>query len=106
MNRKTFAALTLTIAAAGFAAPAVAHASSDDAWTAFRADVEAACLKAAEPLFTSATARVDPFGSPSYGLALLTGKVKGADSEATAICVYDKQSKAAEIGGELPPPAE
>jgi hypothetical protein len=102
MNRKTFAALT--IAAAACAMPGGVHASSDDAWTAFRADVEVACLKAAEPLLASATARVDPFGSQSYGLALVTGKAKGADSEATAICVYDKQSKTVEIGGELPQP--
>jgi hypothetical protein len=102
MNRTTVAALMLTLT--GFAMPPVVHASSDDAWTTFRADVEAACLKAAEPLFASATARVDPFGSESYGLALLAGKAKGADSDVMAICVYDKQSKAVEIGGELPPP--
>jgi hypothetical protein len=79
-----------------------ANASSDDAWAAFRADVEAACLKAAEPLFQSAAAVVDPFGSKSYGLALIKGKAKGADTEIAAICVYDKKTKAAEIGGELP----
>ena len=80
----------------------VAHASSDDAWAAFRADVETACLKAAEPLFQSAAAIVDPFGSESYGLALIKGKAKGAETEISAICVYDKKTKAAEIGGELP----
>ena len=79
-----------------------ANASSDDAWAAFRADVEAACLKAAEPLFQSATAVVDPFGSESYGLALVKGKAKGAETEISAICVYDKKTRAVEIGGELP----
>jgi hypothetical protein len=102
MDRRTLTVLTIA-AAAVMVAPG-ARASSDDAWAAFRADVETACLKAAEPLFASATARVDPFGSQSYGLALVTGKAKGADSEATAICVYDKQSKTVEIGGELPQP--
>jgi hypothetical protein len=101
MDRRTLT--VLTIAAAAVMGSPGAHASSDDAWAAFRADVETACLKAAEPLFASATARVDPFGSQSYGLALVTGKAKGADSEATAICVYDKQAKTVEIGGELPP---
>jgi hypothetical protein len=102
MDRRTLTVLTI-VAAAVMVSPG-ARASSDDAWAAFRADVEAACLKTAEPLFASAAARVDPFGSQSYGLALVTGKAKGADSEATAICVYDKQVKTVEIGGELPPP--
>jgi hypothetical protein len=81
---------------------ASAYAASDDAWEAFRKDVEAACLAAAEPTFETAVATVDPFGSESYGLALISGKAKGADSEIAAICVYDKKSKAVEIGGELP----
>lgn len=79
-----------------------ALASSDDAWEAFRKDVETACLAAAEPLIARPAARVDPFGSESYGLALVTGPAKGADVEIAAICVYDKKTKAVEIGGELP----
>jgi hypothetical protein len=79
-----------------------AGASSDDAWETFRKDVEAACLKAAEPQFQTAVATVDPFGSTSYGLALIRGKAKGADTEIAAICVYDKKAKTVEIGGELP----
>ena len=73
----------LSIAAlAALASPALA--SSDDAWAEFEKDVAGACLKAAEPMFESATARVDPFGSESYGLALLSGKAKGADAEIAA----------------------
>ena len=79
-----------------------AMAASDDAWEAFRTDVETKCLAAAEPLFATAAATVDPFGSESYGLALITGTAKGADAEISAICVYDKQAKTVEIGGELP----
>ena len=80
-----------------------AFAASEDAWETFRADVEAKCLAAAEPLFETAAATVDPFGSESYGLALVRGKAKGAaDAEIAAICVYDKQAKTVEIGGELP----
>ncbi len=92
----------LTLAGvATMAAPALA--SSDDAWEAFRKDVAAECLKAAEPLFASAEATVDPFGSTSYGLAVIHGTAKGtADSEISAICVYDKKTKTVEIGGELP----
>ena len=81
-----------------------ALAASEDAWEAFRADVAAKCLTAAGPLFETATATVDPFGSESYGLALVTGPAKGATATTvSAICVYDKQAKTVEIGGELPP---
>jgi len=81
-----------------------AFASSDDAWDAIRADVAAKCLAAAAPLFETAKATVDPFGSESYGLALIRGTAKGpSETRITAICVYDKKTKAVEIGGELPP---
>lgn len=79
-----------------------AAASSDDAWQAFAEDVRAACVKASEPLMDAPVALVDPHGSESYGLALLTGKAKGAEDDISAICVYDKQTKKTEIGGELP----
>src|SRR5262245_38780644 len=90
--------------ALAFASLLPALGASDDAWEQLRADVEAACLAAAAPMFESAAALVDPFGSESYGLALVTGKAKGADAEIAAICVYDKKTKAVEIGGELPAP--
>jgi hypothetical protein len=90
----------LAVAMTACAMPA--WAASDDAWQQFQNDVEAACLEAAAPMFETASARVDPFGSESYGLALVTGKAKGADVEIASICVYDKQTKAVEIGGELP----
>lgn len=83
-------------------ASAPALAASEDAWTTFRGEVEAACLALAEPLFETAAATVDPFGTESYGLALLRGKARGADAEIAAICIYDKATRQAEIGGELP----
>ena len=89
------------VALGGFMLPAMA--ASPDAWEAFREEVKAACLKAAKPLFETAAADIDPFGSESYGLALVHGKAKGADTEIKAICVFDKKSKKVEIGGELPP---
>jgi hypothetical protein len=79
-----------------------ALASSPDAWDAFRQEVAAACIAAAAPLIENAAADVDPFGSESYGLALVYGKAKGSDSEVQAICVFDKKTKAVELGGELP----
>ena len=102
-GRVTMVTLLCAAAATGVAATVFpALASSDDAWAAFRADVEAACLKAAETMFQSPAAIVDPFGSESFGLALIKGRAKGADTEIRAICVYDKKTKAVEIGGELP----
>jgi hypothetical protein len=79
-----------------------ALASSPDAWDAFRQEVAAACIAAAAPLMENAAADVDPFGSESYGLALVHGKAKGSDSEIRLICVFDKKTKAVELGGELP----
>src|SRR5690606_29151592 len=59
------------LAVAGVAVVAMpGRAATEAEWEAFRADVEAKCLAAAEPLFETAEAIVDPFGSPSYGLAL------------------------------------
>lgn len=82
-------------------APA-ANAATPEAWNEFQAAVAAACLEKADRLFETADATVDPFGSESYGLALIRGKARGADAEVAAICVYDKRTKVAEIGGELP----
>jgi hypothetical protein len=94
----------VVVAFAGLvAAASPGMASAPDAWAAFREEVMAACLEAAKPLFETAVADVDPFGSQSYGLALVHGKAKGADAEIKAICVFDKKSKKAEIGGELTP---
>lgn len=77
-----------------------AHASSDMAWQQFAADVEAKCRKAAVTI-EKPVATVDSFGSEHYGLALLTGKPKGAKGVIAQICVYDKQKKTVEIGSEL-----
>jgi hypothetical protein len=86
----------------GLALATAALSASPDAWDAFRKEVAAACIAAAAPLIDNAAADVDPFGSESYGLALLHGKAKGAESDIRAICVFDKATKAVEIGGELP----
>jgi hypothetical protein len=77
-----------------------AHASSDDAWAEFAAEVEEACLAATASVLPEANAVVDPFGSESFGLAIVTGEAAGGVT-ASIICVFDKQTKAVEIGGEL-----
>lgn len=72
-----------------------ASASTDDAWAQFAAEVETACLAATADMLADATAVVDPFGSQSYGLAIVSGEA------ASIVCVFDKQTKAVEVGGEL-----
>lgn len=79
-----------------------AFASSDDAWGEFAKDVAAKCTALAAGRIEEAKVVVDPFGTESYGVAILTGKAAGADATVSSICVYDKKSQAAEIGGELP----
>jgi hypothetical protein len=81
-------------------APSV-QASTDEAWTAFRANVEAACLAAVADVLEDAQADVDPFGSPSFGLAVLRGELKGGHGSAMVICVYDKQKKSVETGSAI-----
>ncbi|WP_438749576.1 hypothetical protein [Pararhizobium sp. O133] len=81
--------------------PTAVLASSDDAWEAMRADVSAKCLEAAAGSIETPQAVVDPFGSESFGLALVSGKPKGAEGRISQICVYNKQTKAVELGGEL-----
>jgi hypothetical protein len=79
----------------------IAHASSDAAWGKFQTDVSKACVTAAKGLIEKGKAVVDPYGSEHYGLAVVTGKAVGAKVKISTICVYDKQKKTAEIGGEI-----
>jgi hypothetical protein len=81
-----------------FAGPA--SAASPDAWAEFAADVEAKCLALVEGELDEATIRVDPTGSERFGLALVSGSVAGTPVD--RLCVMDKASGEAEIGGELP----
>ncbi|MBO3759292.1 hypothetical protein [Ciceribacter sp. L1K22] len=89
----------LTIAVLLAASPA--FASSDEAWDEFAKEVEAKCLNTAAPNLENAKIAVDPFGSERFGLAILTGKAKGADAIVSYICVMDKQAGTVELGSEL-----
>lgn len=77
-------------------------ASSGDAWDAFGKDVAAKCTALAVGRIEEPKVVVDPFGTESYGVAIVTGKAVGADAVVSSICVYDKKTQTAEIGGELP----
>ena len=93
--RMAIAFLMLLISTAGSAS-----AASPDAWAEFAADVEAKCLALVEGELDEATVRVDPTGSERFGLALVSGVV--GETAVDRLCVMDKASGEAEIGGELP----
>ena len=92
-------ALTLTLL--GLCTVSAAHASSDDAWSQFQTDVGKACVSASKGLIENGKALVDPFGSENFGLAVVSGKATGGEVTISAICVYDKKTRKAEIGGEI-----
>ncbi len=71
-----------------------AQASGEAEWDAFRAEVEAACLALldfpGEPMI-----EVNPFGSASYGAALVTMTL--GDAQDRMLCIFDKTTKLAEL---------
>lgn len=82
--------------------PAASYASSDDAWAEFRADVKTAC-EALSPTEGTVLVEVNPFGSESYGTAIVYHQTDaGLDRY---ICVYDKKTKQAELTGAFSPAA-
>lgn len=96
--------LPLFPAAAAFATLALATpglADSEASWEAFRGEVEAACRALVQDPGEVAV-EVNPFGSESYGVALVTLTAEyGTDRMA---CVFDKASRTAELTGPFPPP--
>ncbi|RJE82664.1 hypothetical protein [Paracoccus onubensis] len=94
--------MTRSLVLAGFLAfglPAFSYASSDDAWAEFRADVQAAC-EALSPKEGTVLVEVNPFGSESYGAAIVYHRTDaGLDRY---VCIYDKQSKEAELTAAFP----
>lgn len=78
-----------------------AHASSGDAWQEFATEVQGKCEMAAREQIELPHAVVDPFGSEHFGMALVTGKPKGANGFVSYFCIYDRKTKAVELGTEL-----
>lgn len=74
-----------------------AFSSSEDAWEAFRASVEAECGKLVEaPEGATTEIEVNPFGSERFGAAIVT--VTLADETADRmVCIYDKEAGTAEL---------
>ena len=79
------------------AAALPALSSSEDAWAEFRTAVETECGKLVEAPADATTAiEVNPFGSETYGAALVTVTLKDGSAD-RMICVYDKQAKTTEL---------
>lgn len=92
------------LAAAGIATmlcASAAFASSDGAWAEFEQKVRTSCTAVANGALTNPSVAVDPFGTESYGVAVLTGKPKGAKTAVSYLCVMDKKTGKAELGSEL-----
>jgi hypothetical protein len=87
---KTTALSCLVLAASG----AAAHASSGDAWAEFQAEVAKVCL-ALPDAPKGAAVQVSPFGSESYGAALITWVEAGVLQQ--QVCIFDKVAHTAEL---------
>lgn len=97
MQRSIFAVAVLAAPLLGPLLATPALASSDDAWATFRTDVQAACAQITDvPEGASASYAVNPFGSESYGAALVTVTLKDGTAD-RMVCIYDKQNKTAEM---------
>jgi hypothetical protein len=82
----------LALLAVLLAAPA--HASTEEAWAEMRADIAAKC-RALLPREATAAIEVNPFGSESYGAAVVTRQE--GDGVERMVCIYDKRTQAAEL---------
>lgn len=93
--------LHLVVMAVALGAAGDVAASSGDAWKDFATEVQGKCEMAARAQIELPHAVVDPFGSESFGVALVTGKPKGANGFVSYFCIYDKKTKEVELGTEL-----
>lgn len=75
------------------------QAASADAWEEFQQEVELACREAAKGVIEVQTIQVDPYGSESYGFAVMVGDEVGAPTLRLVACAYDKASQLAEVSG-------
>jgi hypothetical protein len=78
-------------------------ASSGDAWQAMRDKLRTGCLSKATAMGLGRIAiNINPFGSQSYGIAVLTKRGGDRKQNVAYVCVMDKKTGAFEIGGEVP----
>lgn len=82
-------------------------ASSENAWKEFRQAVEAKCRAGVPERFKIERLRIDPFGSESYGIAVVDGTDTTGNEKQTLVCIYDKRRQTIEMSGPLDqPPAK
>ena len=74
-----------------------ALASSPDAWEEFRRDVEKSCRAAVKGVIDPQVVQVDPYGSESYGFAVLVGPEASGSKLRLVACAYDKRRRRAEV---------
>lgn len=74
-----------------------AAGSSDAAWQEFRDQLRNSCVAIASTQMQVGSIRVDPFGTTDYGIAVVTDAETGAEH----VCVLDKASGRAQLGGAL-----
>jgi len=74
-------------------------ASSDPARAEFRTAVGKACAQRAATTFDKPVVTVDPFGTETHGIAIVS---KG---NRAAVCAYEKKSKRVELSGVMTLPA-
>jgi hypothetical protein len=98
LPRRSKAILACSLLVSAFGAQAV-QAASADAWAEFQQDVEQACREAAKDVIQAEVVQVDPYGSESYGFAVLVGPEIGTSVLRLVACAYDKASQAAEVSG-------
>ena len=80
-----------------------ASASSGDSWQAMRDKLRTGCLSEAAAMgLGRIEISADPFGSQSYGIAVLTKRGGDRRRNLAYVCVMDKKTGAFEIGGEVP----
>jgi len=75
------------------------NASSPDAWEEFREEVFQAADSSANMRLVDYTISVDPFGSDSYGVAIIQGKDSLAGEDLIYIAVFDKVTLSIELCG-------
>jgi len=86
----------------GMTSISLASASSEDAWQVMRQQVHTGCLAKANSMgLGKVEASVDPFGTQSYGTAILIKRGTPKQASLAYICVMDKQTGKFEVSGEL-----
>lgn len=88
--------------AIGLGMIAAASASSGDAWQAMRDRLRTGCASKATAIgLGRIEINVDPFGSQSYGIAIVTKRGADRKQNVSYICIMAKKTGAFEISGEV-----